>query len=114
MCGNTNNATRELHAAANTNVIKPISWNQWRVEVAPQRVQTDCIGRNCSPQFSQNKRASQTGIPIVPDYLQAARSATVPWNRSVESLTCHTTMAQVSAPRLQIAPSLSPQGDTAS
>src|SRR4029077_20588376 len=42
-----------------TSVTRLISWNQWRVEVTPQRVQTDCTGRNCSPQFSQNKCASQ-------------------------------------------------------
>src|SRR5580704_17740888 len=57
-CGSNRQATRQLHAAAITGVTRLINWNQWRVQVSPQRVQTDCTGRNCSPQFSQNKCAS--------------------------------------------------------
>src|SRR5207245_8820873 len=64
--GSSRQATRELQVAAITSVTRLMSWNQWRVEVTPQRVQTDCTGRNCSPQFSQNKRASQTGSQTVP------------------------------------------------
>src|SRR5690349_8510580 len=77
--GKTYSATSELAADAIPSVTRLINWNQWRVEVTPQRVHTDCTGRNCSPQFSQNKRASQTEIRIVLGYLprRAARYCTV-------------------------------------
>src|SRR5258708_26515323 len=67
--GSNRQATRQLHAAAITSVTRLINWNQWRVEVILQRVQTDCTGRNWSPQFSQNKRASQREIRTISDYL---------------------------------------------
>src|ERR1700730_4408929 len=65
-----------------TSVTRLISWNQWRVEATPQRAQTDCTGRNCRPQFSQKKCASQIGFRILPldewktnlDYLRGSRT----------------------------------------
>lgn len=59
--GNNDNVTTELLAKATASVMRPTNCNHCRVGTTPQRVQTDCFGKNCNPQRSQNNGYLATG-----------------------------------------------------
>lgn len=70
----------ELHIAAISSVARLVNCNQWRVQVASQRVQTDCRGKNCSPQFSQNKGVLRERFGRVQLTFAGAGKTTVHWS----------------------------------
>ena len=51
-------STSELQAKVTTSMSKVTSCSHCRVGTLPQRLQTDSLGKNCSPQSSQNKASS--------------------------------------------------------
>jgi len=74
----------ELHTAAISSVARLVNCSQWRVQVASQRVQTDCRGKNCSPQFSQNKGLLREGFGRNQLTFAVARKTTVRRSRTAD------------------------------